>query len=216
MTCGKCRTRLRIQYSNKRTHLGNGNAIMQSQKKSWPDIRLFPFPVNPTNPQVVEIGKFAVKEHNEQAGTDLEFVKVAGGIKWDIMAATFYTLGMKVKSSTDTKIQKGKVQVVEAVTGDTLLPIRARHYDSSYSITGDSNKPPSDRDRKICSERGQRESRNRSGVVNVFIGIKWNVFLATFYVLGIKLKRSTDGKIHLRDAKVVEAVTGHKKLLSWE
>ncbi|KAL3519345.1 hypothetical protein ACH5RR_017494 [Cinchona calisaya] len=88
-------------------------------------IRLIPLPVIPTNPQVIEIAKFAVKEGNERVGTDLEFV-------------------------------------------------------------------------------------------NVFIGIKWNVFLATFYVIGIKLKSSTDGKIRLRDAKVVEAVTGHKKLLSWE
>ncbi|KAL3519343.1 hypothetical protein ACH5RR_017492 [Cinchona calisaya] len=104
---------------------GESEAIPYSLFGIGTVIRLIPLPVIPTNPQVIEIAKFAVKEGNERAGTDLEFV-------------------------------------------------------------------------------------------NVVLGIKWNVFLATFYVLGIKLKRSTDGKIHLRDAKVVEAVTGHKKLLSWD
>ncbi|KAL3519341.1 hypothetical protein ACH5RR_017490 [Cinchona calisaya] len=110
---------------NSSTAGGEPEAIPYSLFGVGAIFRLIPLPVIPTNPQVIEIAKFAVKEGNERAGTDLKFV-------------------------------------------------------------------------------------------NVVLGIKWSVYLATFYMIGIKLKRSTDGKIHLRDAKVVEAVTGHKKLLSWD
>ncbi|KAL3521869.1 hypothetical protein ACH5RR_014704 [Cinchona calisaya] len=37
--------------------------------------------VDPKDPYVIEIGKFAVDEHNRRAGTNLVFVAVAGGLK---------------------------------------------------------------------------------------------------------------------------------------
>ncbi|KAL3519346.1 hypothetical protein ACH5RR_017495 [Cinchona calisaya] len=46
--------------------------------------------------------KFAVKERNENAGTNMEFVKVMVGVKWSVVAATFYMIDIRVKSATDT------------------------------------------------------------------------------------------------------------------
>ncbi|KAL3519348.1 hypothetical protein ACH5RR_017497 [Cinchona calisaya] len=82
---------------------------------------IIPFPVFPEHSQVIAIGKFAVKERNENAGTDLEFVKVMVGVKWSVVAATFYMIDIRVKSATDTKIYLGTAKIVEAFTGHKKL-----------------------------------------------------------------------------------------------
>ncbi|XP_027162306.1 cysteine proteinase inhibitor 4-like [Coffea eugenioides] len=78
-----------------------------------------PKPVDKTSPHVIKIAQFAVKKHNEKAGTKLVFIKVVGGVKWSAIAGTFYALQIETQDSKGT--YRDKTLVVEAVTGHKKL-----------------------------------------------------------------------------------------------
>ncbi|KAL3519342.1 hypothetical protein ACH5RR_017491 [Cinchona calisaya] len=193
---------------------------------------LIPIPVFPENSQVIAIGKFAVKERNEKAGTDLEFVKVMVGVKWSVVAATFYMIDIRVKSATDTKIYFDEVDApFKPAEVEESIKKSIKEYDDLKDNDQFNSSPAGEGESEVIpyslfglgtmirliplpviptnpqvieiAKFAVKEGNERAGTdlefVNVVLGIKWNVFLATFYVLGIKLKRSTDGKIHLRD-----------------
>ncbi|KAL3519367.1 hypothetical protein ACH5RR_017516 [Cinchona calisaya] len=78
-----------------------------------------PKPVMPTDPHVIYIGEFAVNIHSEQAGTNLVFANVVGCVKWNVFAAAFDALIIKVNGPKGT--YNGKAQVAEAITGHKKL-----------------------------------------------------------------------------------------------
>ncbi|KAL3519357.1 hypothetical protein ACH5RR_017507 [Cinchona calisaya] len=75
--------------------------------------------VKPTDHHAIKIAEFAVKKHNEEAGTKLMFVKVVSGVKWSVVAATFYALIIKVNGHKGT--YNGKALIAEAITGHKKL-----------------------------------------------------------------------------------------------
>ncbi|KAL3519349.1 hypothetical protein ACH5RR_017498 [Cinchona calisaya] len=83
--------------------------------------------VNPTDPHIIEIANFAVKKHNEQAGTNLVFVKVVAGVKcswkepipWIVVPDTLYSLIIQVKGAMCT--YDAKALVAETKTGHKKL-----------------------------------------------------------------------------------------------
>ncbi|KAL3521875.1 hypothetical protein ACH5RR_014709 [Cinchona calisaya] len=68
--------------------------------------------VDPKDPAVIEIGKFAVDEQNKKAGTNLQFVEVATGLKLNVPVINAYALFIRANDGQKTQVY-GAV-VVEA------------------------------------------------------------------------------------------------------
>lgn len=63
-------------------------------------------PVNPTDPYVIMIAKFAVQKYNEKAGTNLVFIQVIGGLQWNLLIGTLYMLIITTQDSKGTYYDK--------------------------------------------------------------------------------------------------------------
>ena len=57
--------------------------------------------VDPNNPHVIEIGKFAVEKYDKNTGAHLVFNYVIGGLKWKLVG-TFYVLAIATQDSKGT------------------------------------------------------------------------------------------------------------------
>ncbi|KAL3521878.1 hypothetical protein ACH5RR_014712 [Cinchona calisaya] len=76
--------------------------------------------LNPKDPAVIEIGKFAVEEHNKKAGTNLEFVEVATGLKLHVPVINACALLIRANDGQQTQVY-GAVVVEAPVVLKELL-----------------------------------------------------------------------------------------------
>ncbi|XP_027090084.1 uncharacterized protein [Coffea arabica] len=61
-----------------------------------------PTPVNPTDPHVISVAKFALAKYNDKHGTKLVFNRVNGGLQWKIVIGTLYILVLATQDSKGT------------------------------------------------------------------------------------------------------------------
>ncbi|XP_027125045.1 putative cysteine proteinase inhibitor 7 [Coffea eugenioides] len=73
-------------------------------------------PVNPLDPHIQELGRFAVDEHNKTTKNKLVFVAVVAGLQKPLGFATLYWLLIAAKDSKG-KLGLYKALVIEYLTG---------------------------------------------------------------------------------------------------
>ncbi|XP_027125726.1 cysteine proteinase inhibitor 1-like [Coffea arabica] len=79
-------------------------------------------PVNPADPHIQELGRFAVDEHNKQTGDKLVFVAVVAGLKKPVELATLYWLIIEAKDSD------GNQNIYKALVQETDLEMKKLLY----------------------------------------------------------------------------------------
>ncbi|KAL3519368.1 hypothetical protein ACH5RR_017517 [Cinchona calisaya] len=96
-----------------------GGEQLQPRRRAGRSFVPTPKPALPIDPRVINIGEFSVNIHNQEAGTNLVFVNVVAAVNWNLVAATFYALTIKVNGPKGT--HNGNALVVEAITGHKKL-----------------------------------------------------------------------------------------------
>ncbi|KAL3521874.1 hypothetical protein ACH5RR_014708 [Cinchona calisaya] len=77
--------------------------------------------VDPKDPAVIEIGKFAVDEQNKKAGTNLQFVEVATGLKLNVPVINAYALFIRANDGQQTQVYGAVVVEVPLVLKQLLF-----------------------------------------------------------------------------------------------
>ncbi|XP_027124124.1 cysteine proteinase inhibitor-like [Coffea eugenioides] len=79
-------------------------------------------PVNPLDPHIQELGRFAVNEHNRQTRDKLVFVAVVAGLKKPVELATLYWLIIEAKD------RNGNQNIYKALVQETDLEMKKLLY----------------------------------------------------------------------------------------
>ena len=78
--------------------------------------------MNPLDPHIQELGRFAVNEHNRQTRDKLVFVAVVAGLKKPVELATLYWLIIEAKD------RNGNQNIYKALVQETDLEMKKLLY----------------------------------------------------------------------------------------